>query len=561
MSDFIEVDAGLVSDFAAEVEEMLGELERNIAIIEPFAYPVTPFDMPEFTAFLREQNIPDLLDSLKAVNRTVHTVKGNSSFMGFTRLNRYCHTLEELTTGVFSGKIYLSTDAFQIIARCPSIVNRFLQTVTETLKDETVDIEDELTEIRNCREGLLLLLSGASLDLQKIAESDFGKLRSRGRSIKINVDLDQYDKIVQDFQSFAQETNTLLEARGMDSDTLHEIRQGMTEHLDRLVLASQSTIALSRYPRIVKDLGRSLGKNAIFRVNRSTARARPDVWDKCHNALVHMVRNAADHGIEMPKVRAAAGKPPTGVIEMDVYEDHKNIYIRLADDGKGIDPAAVAKSARDKGVATADQLAGMSDKEKQKLIFKAGFSTKEETTTVSGRGVGMDAVIEEIEVNLGGRIDLDSSSGKGTEVLLEIPKSETLSDCILFGDGDYTYALPSLPGISYLECQRERIHTLPGQMPVYTDDGPPFPVLDVMERLHPGSRRNGGLQTIIRIREGGAAYGLIVPTILGHRKLKIERKKGLRAVVLDNGVVFGYGLTDPVIVVLDPEHLKSLVFA
>lgn len=559
MSDFIEVDAGLIADFAAEVEEMLGELEKNAAALNVFAYDRSPFDPSEYSHFMRDHNVSELVESLRAINRTVHTVKGNSSFMGFARLNRYCHTLEELTTGISSGQIILTPEAAEIIARAPSLINRFLQTVTEKLKDDSVEVEGELEEIRNCREALLLTMAGRTVDFKRLTESDLGKLRSSGRAIKINIDLDHYDKIVQDFQSFAQETTGMLEAGGLDADILHEIRQGMTEHLDRLVVASLSKIQLTRYPRIVKDISRSLGKSAVFRINQSTAMARPDIWDKCHNALVHMVRNATDHGIESAKKRGEAGKASTGLIQMDVIEDHKNIYVELADDGGGIDPDAVARHALKKGIITGAEMTSMSDEEKQRLIFKPGFSTKEETTSVSGRGVGMDAVIEEIEVSLGGKIRLDSKIGKGTRIVLEIPKSETLSDCILFGDGENTYALPNLPGVSYIECDQAKIHCLPGASPVYDGEGGAFPVLDLMRRLIPDYNYKKAKATIIRIGEDGNPYGLVVPTVKGHRKLKIERKKGMRRVVADDGIVFGYGLTDPVIVVLDPENLKNSI--
>lgn len=558
MSEYVEVDPGLIADFASEVEEMLGGLEAAIATMEGFAYNANPFDMGEYASFLRDVNVAELVEAFRSTNRTIHTIKGNSGFMGFTKLNRYCHTIEELTASISSGKIILSTDAYEIISRAPSIINRFLQAITETMRDE-IEIEPELAEIRNCKEGLLLWLAGREVDLQKLAEADFGKIRKGGRSVKITIDLDHYDRIVQEFQSFAQETAAMLESRGVDPDTLHEVRQGMTEHLDQLVLASQSTIQLTRYPRIVKDLSRSLGKSAVFRVNQSTARARPDVWDKCHNALVHMVRNASDHGIEMPQVREKAGKPATGIIEMDVYEDHRNIYVKLVDDGKGIDPEAVAASALKKGAATAEELAKMSVEEKQKLIFKAGFSTKEETTNVSGRGVGMDAVIEEIEGSLGGHIHLNSAPGKGTNIVLEIPKAETLSDCIIFGDDERIYALPNLPGVSYVECDKTQIHHVPGSGPVFTGSGATLPILDLMEALHPNRVNGHNHPTIIRISGDGDAYGFVVPTVMGHRKLKIERKKSMREIVRDEGVVFGYALTDPVIVVLDPEHLRSRI--
>lgn len=563
-ADTVDQDAEIVADFCQEAEKLVEGVEAALEVLRGCVYSALPFDAGEYVQFLKACEPARYYETIKSVNRTVHTIKGLSAFLDFTQINRYCHTLEELTTGIAAGQLILNDEVFELISRCPGLLGRALEAIEATKTDAGLDLTGEVEDIQRCRESVFAALDGASVDVKALAEgdNDLGKVRHNARHLQVAVDLGTYDAIVHDFQAFLQEATMSLEALRIDAGTLDDVRRGLSAHLDRLVQASQTPLAISRYPRIVKDLSRHLGKEAVFRVGENTALARPDVWERCHNALVHLVRNAVDHGIESPETREELGKNKQGLIELEVTEDHRNIYLTLTDDGKGIDPDAVGRAAVEKGVLTPEELRQLGDEERQRLIFRPGFSTRKEVTGTSGRGVGMDAVIEEIETSLGGRLVLRSERSQGTVVRLEIPKSETLSECVVFSVDGTDYAIPKPPEVSYVDLEPARLRPVPGGSPVYAEASgiPAYPILDLTPAVG-GLRVNGESPEgiVVRITDKSGTFGLLVPEVLGHRKLKIDRKKSVRRIVLDDGIVFGYALTDPVLVVLDIDHLRGLL--
>ncbi|MCP4213308.1 MAG: hypothetical protein GY765_01570, partial [bacterium] len=498
------------------------------------------------------------IEALRSINRFVHTVKGTAAFMELFKLKEYCHMLEELTLAISSGSIYMNQQAYEIIFQLPSVTTRFFDAINNEYSDKSISIEKDLEEITLCKDSLAGCTK-EKIRLNEIHQKDFGIIRHMKRNIKLPLELHKYDLMVHDYQTITHNIVSLMESRNVPANVIFDIGKSLNVHLEDLVYLSQTPIALSRYQRIVLDLGRSLGKKIAFAVSRNEAFARPDVWDRCHHALIHLVRNAVDHGIELPEQRRKQGKSPQGTICLSFYEDHKNIYIDLEDDGCGIDPEKVAQSALTKEIVTPAELDKMSTEEIQKLIFKPGFSTKLKATDVSGRGVGMDAVLKEIETNLNGRLTISSEKGVGSRVGIEFPKAETLSECIFFGDENYTYAIPKTAEVQYLELQKVYLKNVMGETPMYTEKNLTFPILDAMKLLHPDQygERSLDLYPIIKIGEGTETFGLVVPKVMGHRRIKIERRRGLKKIVLDDGAVFGYGLTNPVIVVLDLDYLKT----
>ncbi|NTU59525.1 MAG: hypothetical protein HGA98_00525 [Deltaproteobacteria bacterium] len=560
-----ELDPDILADFCAEAEGLIGKLEDDVGRVRACVYSAAPLDMAEYVQFLKQCDPAAYLNQIRSINRALHTVKGLSGFLELAQLGRYCHALEELTTGIASGELILDEGAFAVVSRSPGVLARVLETVAKEQSDAGVDLSAEMEEVRQCRAAGLVLMDGATLDLRGLAagDKDLGKVRAPKRSISLSVDLDDYDDIVQGFQSFSQDVAALLEAERVDPEVIHQVRQGMTEHLDKLVQVSRSPMVLSRYPRIVLDLSKHLGKDAAFHIKANTALARPDIWERCHNALVHLVRNAVDHGIEEPEVREALGKKRVGRIELEVTEDHRNVYIHLTDDGGGIDPERVGKLALEKGVVTQGELDAMDVEARQRLIFRAGFSTRAVVTSTSGRGVGMDAVLEEIEGALGGRLVLRSEKDVGTSVRLEVPKAETLSECIVFAVEGTQYAIPKPPEVTYVDCDARRLRPVPGASPVYNegDAQASYPVLDLspllLETPAPAGPRRAGI--LVKITEPSGTFALLVPEVVGHRKLKIERRRALNKLLRHDGMVFGCALSDPVIVALDVEHLKTLL--
>lgn len=550
-------DMELIEALSGEVEELLQRVEVQIRELRDYVFAL-PFDPADYISFLSSIDVAAYQEALRGVNRFVHTIKGNAGFMQLDRLKTYCHRVEELTVGLLGGKLYLEREGYALIEQIPDVIGRFFQRLAEVYRDADVPIDADLAAIQRVQETLAARLGGEEIQLASFQKQDLGSVRKGKTAFKVSLDLGALDRIVADYQGASSTVVGLLQAAGVEPEKITEVTRTLNDHMEQLLVAAQDRMVLTRYQRIVRDLSKALGKDIDFSVTRNAAQARPDVWDHVHNAMVHLVRNAVDHGIETPDERAAAGKPRRGCIELELFEDHKAIHLHLRDNGRGIDPERVAAVALERGAVTAAALHTMDTAAIQKLIFQAGFSTRARATDVSGRGVGMDAVLKEIEAHLGGRLSLHSVPGKGTTIALEIPKSETLAECVLFGDADQTYAIPKVEELTYLNCEPRHLHPVLGAATFYTGAGASFPVLPLLPLLESRGGAPQGGDTVICLGSGARRFGLAVPQVFGHRRLKVERKRGWDAVAGTAALVYGYGLADPVVVVLDVEQLETL---
>ena len=179
-------------------------------------------------------------------------------------------------------------------------------------------------------------------------------------------------------------------------------------------------VLFSKFPRVVRDLARGLSKDINLVVEGEGTEIDRSVIDKIRDPLVHLMRNAVDHGVESPEGRAAAGKPAQSVLKLTARHEQGQILIVLEDDGRGIDPAAIREAAVRKGVVTQEEAERFSDREALELIFAPGLSTATQTTEVSGRGVGGDVIRRDIE-SLNGRVEIESTLGVGTTFTLRLP--------------------------------------------------------------------------------------------------------------------------------------------
>jgi len=199
----------------------------------------------------------------------------------------------------------------------------------------------------------------------------------------------------------------------------------------------------SKFPRVVRDLARNLGKEIELEVEGQEVELDKTIIEGIGDPLTHLVRNSVDHGIETPDVRRKAGKETTGRVELRAFHEAGQVNIEIRDDGKGLDGNMLAGLAINKGLLTEDQAAVMSDKEKNNLIFMPGFSTAKEVTDVSGRGVGMDVVKTNLD-KLGGVVDIDSEVGKGTIIRIKLPLTLAIIPSQLISAGGERYAIPQV---------------------------------------------------------------------------------------------------------------------
>ena len=218
----------------------------------------------------------------------------------------------------------------------------------------------------------------------------------------------------------------------------------------------------SKFPRIVRDLSRELGKQIELEISGEETELDKSIIEEIGDPIMHMIRNSCDHGVEDPAARVAAGKSEKGVVQLKAYNEGNHIIIEIADDGKGMDPDMLKVKCIEKNLITEKEADQMSDKEAFALIFKPGFSTAQKVTSVSGRGVGMDVVKTNIE-KLNGIIEIDSEPGKGSVFKLKIPLTLAIMQSLLVGAQEEYYAIPLASVMETIRVPIESIYTIEGK--------------------------------------------------------------------------------------------------
>jgi two-component system chemotaxis sensor kinase CheA len=218
----------------------------------------------------------------------------------------------------------------------------------------------------------------------------------------------------------------------------------------------------NKFPRMVRELARKMGKEVEFVIEGADIEVDRTILDKLGDVLVHLLRNAIDHGIEPPEEREKLGKPRAGRLELIARRERSHVEIIVRDDGRGIDPEKVKRKAIERGLITPEQAAEMSDEEAINLIFLPGFSTKEQVTDVSGRGVGMD-VVKDVVKSLNGSVSVHSEVGKGTTFVLKLPVSMAIIQALLIEVQNEVYAVPINNILESIEIKRENLKSIGGK--------------------------------------------------------------------------------------------------
>ncbi|MFA0740672.1 MAG: hypothetical protein DFNUSKGM_000779 [Candidatus Fervidibacter sacchari] len=296
----------------------------------------------------------------------------------------------------------------------------------------------------------------------------------------------------------------------INGNGIAEELQGVTERVSRIVSQLQESltrtrmvplnVVFARFPRLVRELSRSMGKRVQLKIEGEDTEIDRALVEKLNECLVHLVRNAIDHGIEPPDERIAAGKPPEGLIEISASQSEGSVIVVVRDDGRGIDPNKIRRKAIERGLLTEEQASSLSDDEAIQFIFRSGFSTKEEVSEVSGRGVGMDAVKNAME-QIGGTIDLHSQIGAGTTVTLRLPLTLAIIPALLVRVGGRLFALPMHSVTEVLDLQRSDVQEIGTGEKVLVLRGNPLPLFSLAKLLGIPNGRTEGTGVIVRQQE------------------------------------------------------------
>lgn len=279
------------------------------------------------------------------------------------------------------------------------------------------------------------------------------------------------------------------------------------------------SFVFSRFPRVVRDLSGKLGKQVELKTSGETTELDKSLIERIADPLTHLIRNSLDHGIESPEKRVAAGKSPVGTITLKAYHQGGNIVIEVGDDGAGLPRGKILAKARERGLPVSEQ---MSDQEVFNLIFEAGFSTADQVTDVSGRGVGMDVVRRNIQ-SMGGRVEIDSMTGIGTRMTVRLPLTLAILDGMSIAVGDQTYIMPLSYVVESLQSQAGDIKTLSNQARVIQVRGDYLPVVVLHELFNLKSHSGDFTQGIMVVIDAdGIKAALFVDALVGQHQVVIK---------------------------------------
>ena len=279
------------------------------------------------------------------------------------------------------------------------------------------------------------------------------------------------------------------------------------------------SVVFSRFPRVVRDLSQKLGKQVELKTIGETTEMDKSLVEWITDPLTHLVRNSLDHGLETPERRRAAGKPETGTITLSAYHQSGNIVIEVGDDGAGLNRARILAKAKERGMAVSD---AMSDQEVWQLIMEPGFSTAEQVTEVSGRGVGMDVVKKNISA-MGGRIELESMTGVGTRITVRLPLTLAILDGMSVGVGPETYIIPLGYVMESMQPERGMMKSISGVERLIQVRGEYLPVICLHEVFHiSGAITDWSKGIMVVLEADGQSAALFIDQLIGQHQVVIK---------------------------------------
>ncbi|MGQ9855543.1 MAG: chemotaxis protein CheA [Fervidobacterium sp.] len=276
----------------------------------------------------------------------------------------------------------------------------------------------------------------------------------------------------------------------------------------------------NRFPRMVRDLSRSLNKEINFIMEGEETELDRTFVEVIGDPLVHLIRNAIDHGIETKEERIALGKPPIGTVKLSARHEGNNVVIEVEDDGRGMSREKILKKAIERGLITEERAAGLSDEKIFDFIFLPGFSTKEQVSELSGRGVGMDVVKNTVD-SLNGSISIESKLGKGTKVTIRLPLTLAIIQALLVKVNEYVYAIPISIIDSTLIISSEDIKVVQNEE-VIVIRGEVIPLIKLWHVFEMKHEETPKEMNVVVVKSGTRKYGLTVDTLIGQEDIVIK---------------------------------------
>jgi two-component system chemotaxis sensor kinase CheA len=512
----LEQDQDVIREFLVESHENLGRLDQELVELE---------------------KRPGDKSLLASIFRTIHTIKGTCGFLAFGTLERIAHEAETLLSQLRDGARPLTPELVSLILETVDATRRVLASVEATGGEGTDRFENLTVRLRAAAQNDRMPAQAAEpgTPTQEASaepvrpDEDTGRSSVADSNIRVGVGL--LDKLMDLVGELVLARNQILQFTADREDasltsTSQRLNLITTELQEGVMKTRMQPIGVvwNKLPRVVRDMAVSLGKSIRLEMDGADTELDRTIIEAIKDPLVHLVRNACDHGIEPPDTRLAAGKPAEGKLTLRACHEGGQVTIEMADDGAGIDVVRVRRRAIEKGIVRPEQAAKLTDREAINLIFQPGFSTAKEVTNVSGRGVGMDVVKSHIE-KIGGIADLSSRPGEGTVVKLKIPLTLAIIPGLVVTSGGERFVIPQ---VSLLELIRldgdnasRRIEHVHGT-PVYRRRGSLLPVAFLNQVLGLEDRAGAEAANMVVLQAGDRQFGLVVDGIQDTQEIVVK---------------------------------------
>jgi two-component system chemotaxis sensor kinase CheA len=470
----------------AEPPDNLSELADGRRVVQISAILSEEADMPSVRAYM-------VLAAIAGLGETLACRPSPDEVDGFTGTEIDAWVVSEHTDAELAAAAGAVPDVADVL-------------VFEAVADAALDEPEEIIDV----------------PAAPAAEAAAPKPHAKSGSSTVRVDAERLDQLMHYMGELVLH-RTQVEALASQAD-VPGLSQAM-QNLTRTSHALQSMVmqvrmipveaVFLRFPRLVRDLSTKLGKQVDLNLVGKDTELDRTVVDALGDPLVHLVRNALDHGLESPAEREAAGKPATGTLEISAQHAGGNVIITVADDGRGIDPRRVAEKAAERGLITADAVDAVDTPRAVELLFSAGFSTAEVTSDISGRGVGMDAVRAAIR-GLGGEVLMTSEPGQGTSAQIRLPLTLAIMAALIVEADARPFAIPLDRIERTVRVADQAVRSVAGRRMLVLSDGV-LPIVDASEQY--GGPGSADAEYAVVVRGGGDRFALTVSRLVGQHEL------------------------------------------
>lgn len=512
----------IINDFLAEASESLEQLDQKFIDLEK---------QPNDTSLLND------------IFRSIHTIKGAAGFLGFQQMVETTHSTEDVLNKLRKGEMQVTSGIMDAILQSVDLIKLLLNNIKERNGREE-DLKPTIALLTAILDGTFKeeVKAKEAAPAQKADGDDEHKLsrpeeaHGGAKEQSIRVDIDRLDSVLNLAGELVLSRNRLMRLGGKlsDSGTDTDLNSHLNEAISQLDLVTtdlqlavmkmrMQPIAkvFNKFPRMVRDLARQMEKEVELHISGEETELDKTVIEEIGDPLVHIVRNAIDHGMETPAEREAKGKPRCGRVELAAYQEGRNIIVSVRDDGKGMDPEALKRSAVEKGLMPAEEAEKLSKSDALNIIFIPGFSTAKTVSNISGRGVGMDVVKTNIS-RINGTITIDSEVGKGTLITFRLPLTLAIIQALTVEAGGEVYGIPLSNVVENIRVMPDEIKTVDGRE-----------VINIRDRIYPivrlGSLVLGSdasqktdWKYIVIISIGEKSFGILVDRLHGQEEIVMK---------------------------------------